>query len=358
MLYAPTSGTSGDAGEVGGDHGGRVGVDDGLHGGVVAVAGEVDRQLVGQRPIGVLQRGAIAERAGHDVGRLRVEDAGLPRSPRAHEHGVVVDAHADVAEHVLDQAGARRGCDRPRRRGAGARPPRRRRYQPGRAEQLERPVMARPVVAVIPGDDAAPEAVAATMTVLRHLDPPVEWDELPPGSELAAMDPAERELFVRARIDAADTVLFGSTNGTTPGRAAHAVGAADVRQRAAGALAAGLPLTARPPRGHRLRHRAGEPRGRLRRDHGRRRRPPRLRPGRSAGPARQRGRGPLRGEGDHPRRHRAGGPLLVRAGPPPTGAGSSGHAHRVGEDEHAAARPTAGSATSWPRSAATTPTSR
>jgi isocitrate/isopropylmalate dehydrogenase len=31
------------------------------------------------------------------------------------------------------------------------------------------------------------------------------------------MDPAERELFVRARIDAADTVLFGSTNGTTPG---------------------------------------------------------------------------------------------------------------------------------------------
>jgi isocitrate/isopropylmalate dehydrogenase len=73
------------------------------------------------------------------------------------------------------------------------------------------------VVAVIPGDDAAPEAVAATMTVLRHLDPPVDWDELPPGSELVAMEPADRELFVRARIDAADTVLFGSTNGTTPG---------------------------------------------------------------------------------------------------------------------------------------------
>jgi len=77
--------------------------------------------------------------------------------------------------------------------------------------------MARPVVAVIPGDDAAPEAVAATMAVLRHLDPPVAWDELPAGSELAAMDSADRELFVRARIDAADTVLFGSTNGTTPG---------------------------------------------------------------------------------------------------------------------------------------------
>jgi isocitrate/isopropylmalate dehydrogenase len=77
--------------------------------------------------------------------------------------------------------------------------------------------MARPVVVVIPGDDAAPEAVAASMAVLRHLDPPVVWDELPPGSELAAMEPSDRELFVRQRIDAADTVLFGSTNGTTPG---------------------------------------------------------------------------------------------------------------------------------------------
>ncbi len=57
--------------------------------------------------------------------------------------------------------------------------------------------MSRPVVAVIPGDDAAPEAVAATMTVLRHLDPPVDWDELPPGAELAAIDAAEREAFVR-----------------------------------------------------------------------------------------------------------------------------------------------------------------
>jgi isocitrate/isopropylmalate dehydrogenase len=77
--------------------------------------------------------------------------------------------------------------------------------------------MARPLVAVIPGDDAAPEAVAATMTVLRRLDPPVDFDELPPGVELAAMDTIERDAFVTARIDAADTVLFGSTNGTTPG---------------------------------------------------------------------------------------------------------------------------------------------
>jgi isocitrate/isopropylmalate dehydrogenase len=77
--------------------------------------------------------------------------------------------------------------------------------------------MDRPLVAVIPGDDAAPEAMAATMTVLHHLDPAVDWDELPPGAELAAIEPTEREKMVHARIDAADTVLFGSTNGTTPG---------------------------------------------------------------------------------------------------------------------------------------------
>jgi isocitrate/isopropylmalate dehydrogenase len=77
--------------------------------------------------------------------------------------------------------------------------------------------MSRPLVAVISGDDAAPEAMAATMTVLRHLDAPVDWDELPPGAELALIDAVEREAMVRERIDAADTVLFGSTNGTTPG---------------------------------------------------------------------------------------------------------------------------------------------
>ena len=77
--------------------------------------------------------------------------------------------------------------------------------------------MDRPLVAVIPGDDAAPEAMAATMTGLRRLEPPVDWDELPTGAELATTDAAEREAMVQARIDAADTVLFGSTNGTTPG---------------------------------------------------------------------------------------------------------------------------------------------
>ena len=180
--------------------------------------------------------------------------------------------------------------------------------------------MDRPLVAVIPGDDAAPEAMAATMTVLRHLDPPVDWDELPPGAELAAIEPTEREAFVHARIDAADTVLFGSTNGTTPGVRAHALGAPDVRQRPA--RSAGSPATARRwPRPEGIDYVIvrenledayvgimGDAADLLAAG-----------PGRPAGPARQRGRGPLRGEGHHPGRHRAGGPVLLRAGPAPAG---------------------------------------
>ncbi|MEL7207568.1 MAG: isocitrate/isopropylmalate family dehydrogenase [Actinomycetota bacterium] len=74
-----------------------------------------------------------------------------------------------------------------------------------------------PVVAVVPGDDASPEAVAAAMTVLEAMDLPVGFDVLPTGVELAPMAPEERERFVIDRLDAADTVLFGSSNGTTPG---------------------------------------------------------------------------------------------------------------------------------------------
>lgn len=72
-------------------------------------------------------------------------------------------------------------------------------------------------VAVIPGDDAAPEAMDAAGMVLAALELPIEWDHLPPGAELAAIEPGERARRVHARIDAADSVLFGATNGTTPG---------------------------------------------------------------------------------------------------------------------------------------------
>lgn len=75
----------------------------------------------------------------------------------------------------------------------------------------------RRTVCVIPGDDAAPEGVAASLRVLQHLGLPIDWDVLPIGAELAALEPAERERLVHDRIDAADTCLFGSTNGTTPG---------------------------------------------------------------------------------------------------------------------------------------------
>ena len=76
----------------------------------------------------------------------------------------------------------------------------------------------RKTVAVVPGDDAAPEAVDASMEVIGALDLPLTFDVLPPGSELAAeLAPDEREAFVVERLDAADTALFGSSNGTTPG---------------------------------------------------------------------------------------------------------------------------------------------
>ncbi|MGF1598030.1 MAG: isocitrate/isopropylmalate family dehydrogenase [Acidimicrobiales bacterium] len=76
---------------------------------------------------------------------------------------------------------------------------------------------AQPTIAVVPGDDAAPEAVYASLRVLEALDLPMSFDVLPPGDELATMGAAERESFVVERLDAADTVLFGSSNGTTPG---------------------------------------------------------------------------------------------------------------------------------------------
>ena len=72
-------------------------------------------------------------------------------------------------------------------------------------------------VCVIPGDDAAPEAMQASLRVLACLDLPIEWDHVLPGRELSKIDIAERETVVHRQIDAADTVLFVATNGTTPG---------------------------------------------------------------------------------------------------------------------------------------------
>jgi isocitrate/isopropylmalate dehydrogenase len=74
-------------------------------------------------------------------------------------------------------------------------------------------------VAVIPGDDSAPEAVRATLSILETMALPIDFDVLPEGSTLAGMDRAEGEALVRAAIDRSDTVLYGSTSGKTGGMA-------------------------------------------------------------------------------------------------------------------------------------------
>ena len=72
-------------------------------------------------------------------------------------------------------------------------------------------------VCIIPGDGAAPEAMLASLRVLDALALPIECDAVPPGSELLDLSIAEREALIQERVDNADTALFGSSDGTTPG---------------------------------------------------------------------------------------------------------------------------------------------
>ncbi|HVA77225.1 MAG TPA: isocitrate/isopropylmalate family dehydrogenase [Candidatus Binataceae bacterium] len=72
--------------------------------------------------------------------------------------------------------------------------------------------MANKRVVVLPGDDAAPEAMAATMDVLRAIELPIEYVEFPPGEKWVR---GETDASARAAIDASDTTLFGSTSGKT-----------------------------------------------------------------------------------------------------------------------------------------------
>jgi len=72
---------------------------------------------------------------------------------------------------------------------------------------------------IIPGDDAAPEAMAPAVAILKSLALDLTFTEFPSGEEgitrygsRAAFDQALREA-----IDRSDTTLFGSTNGTTGG---------------------------------------------------------------------------------------------------------------------------------------------
>lgn len=74
-------------------------------------------------------------------------------------------------------------------------------------------------IVIIPGDDAAPEAMAPTVEILKSLALDLIFTEFPSGEEgierygsRTAFDQALREA-----IDHSDTTLFGSTNGTTGG---------------------------------------------------------------------------------------------------------------------------------------------
>ena len=67
-------------------------------------------------------------------------------------------------------------------------------------------------VVVLPGDDAAPEAMAATMDVLHALELPIDFIEFPPGETWVR---GQTDKQAREAIDASDTTLFGSTSGKT-----------------------------------------------------------------------------------------------------------------------------------------------
>jgi 3-isopropylmalate dehydrogenase len=67
-------------------------------------------------------------------------------------------------------------------------------------------------VVVLPGDDTAPDTVAAAMAVMRALELPIDFIEFPPGEEWVR---GETDKAARAAIDNSDSTLFGSTSGKT-----------------------------------------------------------------------------------------------------------------------------------------------
>ena len=72
-------------------------------------------------------------------------------------------------------------------------------------------------VCVIPGDDAAPEAVAPTVWLLEQLR--LDLELIQPPSGRAAIEQSGHAFpdELRRAIDESDTTLFGATNGTTEG---------------------------------------------------------------------------------------------------------------------------------------------
>jgi isocitrate/isopropylmalate dehydrogenase len=71
-------------------------------------------------------------------------------------------------------------------------------------------------VAVLPGDDAAPEAVHATLEILEAMDLSIDWAVLPDGDALARhLSRAERDALVKETVDSCQAALFGATSGKT-----------------------------------------------------------------------------------------------------------------------------------------------
>jgi isocitrate/isopropylmalate dehydrogenase len=69
-------------------------------------------------------------------------------------------------------------------------------------------------VVVLPGDDAAPEAMEPAVSVLRALELDIAFVEFPPGEQWVK---GETTAQVRKAIDASDSTLFGATSGKTQG---------------------------------------------------------------------------------------------------------------------------------------------
>jgi isocitrate/isopropylmalate dehydrogenase len=69
-------------------------------------------------------------------------------------------------------------------------------------------------VVVLPGDDAAPEAMEPAVSVLRALELDIDFVEFPPGERWVK---GETVAQVRKAIDTSDSTLFGATSGKTQG---------------------------------------------------------------------------------------------------------------------------------------------
>lgn len=83
----------------------------------------------------------------------------------------------------------------------------------GTSAQAETTTAPASVVAVVPGEGAAPEAVAATLRVLEALGAPLRFTFPPVGEPAEASHGSVFPDEARAMIDEADATLFGATSG-------------------------------------------------------------------------------------------------------------------------------------------------